>query len=251
MKVRILTGVLAAALAAGAAPAVQAGMDVQFGAAVNLNDDAQLYFNVSSRYFDREPRVVQDWGRRMSPDDVSVLMFLSARSRRSPEAVFALRQHGLSWWDVSLRLGVPADVWFVPVPVSVRPGPPYGNAYGYWRKHGRNHRAYRLSDVDTRHLVAVRVMHEYYGMPVDRCMELRRGGRSIQTLVGQEYRVRHGKNHARAEEIHDRGGRGGGDDRAGRHDRDDRHGKSGDHGKGKPGKSGKSGKSGHGGGKGH
>jgi hypothetical protein len=200
--------VVAAALCA---PTASAGLDVSFGAAVNVNDDTSLYFAVSSRYFAREPRVVEQWSRRVAdPDDLSVLLFISSRAGRSPDAVFALRQAGLSWWDVSIRLGVQPDVWFVPVRRD--PGPPYGNAYGYWRKHGKNARAYRVDDRACRDLVAVRMMHEYYGLPVDRAMELRRDGRRVDRLVGGEYRTRHGKggkearNQPRAERRHERDG---------------------------------------------
>ena len=196
-------------------PQARASVDVAFGAAVNVNDNTSLFFGVSSRYFDREPRVVETWSQRVpNPDDLSVLMFLSARSGRSLDAVFAMRRTGLSWWDVSIRLGVPADVWFVPVE---RPGPPYGKAYGYWRKHGRDTRAYRIDDRSCRDLVAVRMMHDYYGMPVERAMDLRKDRRRIDSLVSDEYRTRHnghggGKDRAQGKggEDHDHGGKAGG-----------------------------------------
>jgi hypothetical protein len=108
--------------------------------------------------------------------------------------------------------GVPADVWFVPVE---RPGPPYGKAYGYWRKHGRDTRAYRIDDRSCRDLVAVRMMHDYYGIPAERAMDLRRDGRRIDSLVGDEYRTRHGngkggKDRAQEGPTHDHGGKAGG-----------------------------------------
>jgi len=207
--------VLLAAVAALAlcVPQARAAVDVAFGAAVNVNDNTSLFFGVSSRYFNREPRVVETWSQRVpDPDDLSVLMFLAARSGRSVDAVFAMRRTGLSWWDVSIRLGVPADVWFVPVE---RPGPPYGKAYGYWRKHGRDTRAYRIDDRSCRDLVAVRMMHDYYGIPAERAMDLRRDGRRIDSLVGDEYRTRHGngkggKDRAQEGSSHDHGGKAGG-----------------------------------------
>jgi hypothetical protein len=202
--------VLLAALAALVlcVPQAKAAIDVAFGASVNVNDNTSLFFGVSSRYFDREPRIVESWSQRVTnPDDLSVLMFLSARSGRSLDAVFALRRTGLSWWDVSIRLGVPADVWFVPVQ---RPGPPYGKAYGHWRKHGRDSRAYRIDDRSCRDLVAVRMMHDYYGIPVERAMDMRRDGRRIDNLVSDEYRTRHGKNNKGGNGGHDHGSKAGG-----------------------------------------
>ena len=217
MTVRRIVLVAGLAVLALCVPQARASVDVAFGAAVNVNDNTSLFFGVSSRYYAREPRVVETWSQRVpNPDDLSVLMFLSARSGRSLDAVFALRRAGLSWWDVSIRLGVPADVWFVPVD---RPGPPYGKAYGYWRKHGRDTRAYRVDDRSCRDLVAVRMMHDYYGMPVERAMDLRRDGRRIDSLMGDEYRTRHGNGkgksgkdraESKGDQDHDHGGKAGG-----------------------------------------
>lgn len=190
------------------APAARAGADVRFGAAVNVNDDTSLFLGVSSRYFEREPEVLEGWSRRVTdPDDLSVLFFLATHSRRSLDSVYALRRTGLSWWDVSVRLGVPAEVWFVPV--ADRPGPPYGKAYGHRKKHGHGHdhgrdcRRCRIDDRTARDLVAVRVLHEYYGVPVEYAMDARRDRRPIDTLVCDEYRSRHDRQRGKHGHRHD------------------------------------------------
>ena len=89
-------------------------------------------------------------------------------------------------------MGVPVGAWFVPVQGD--PGPPYGKAYGHWKKHKRNPKAaVVLVDADIRNLVAVRVIHEYYGVPVKAAMEWRASGRDLRNLVSDEYHRRHGK----------------------------------------------------------
>ncbi|HKI84889.1 MAG TPA: hypothetical protein VKA63_11220, partial [Candidatus Krumholzibacteria bacterium] len=98
---------------------------------------------------------------------------------------------GLSWWDVSVRLGVQPDVWFVPVQHD--PGPPYGKAYGYYKKHGHNTAKMQLSDADLRNLVAVRMLHDYYGVSAEVAMDWRSSGRSLREIMANEYRARHGK----------------------------------------------------------
>ena len=50
-----------------------------------------------------------------------------------------------------------------------------------------------LSDADVRNLVAVRVLHEYYGVSVEMAMEWRASGRNLRALVADQYRTRHGK----------------------------------------------------------
>ena len=176
------------ALLAAGMPA-SAGLDIDLGARVRVGDDADLFVNISSRYFGRDSRSVADMGMRYAnPDDLSVALFIGKRSGMSAEAVWRLREGGMSWWEIGLRYRIPEDAWFVPV--RRNPGPPYGNAYGHW-KNGK--KGYRLSDADARNLVAVRMIHEYYGVPVEVAMEWRASGQSVRTLMNKVYRQRHGK----------------------------------------------------------
>jgi hypothetical protein len=192
---------LATALCAalGVVP-VRSGLDIDFGAAVRMGEDRDLFFSVSARYFDRDRELVERWSRQArDPDDLAVALFISKHSGRSPDYLLTLHSSGFSWWDIGLRVGVPVDVWFVPVPHD--PGPPYGKAYGYWNKH-RHHRQpmLALSDSDLRNLVAVRVVHEYYGVPAETAMRWRASGRDVGVLVAEEYRKRHG--HGGSREPH-------------------------------------------------
>jgi hypothetical protein len=80
--------------------------------------------------------------------------------------------------------------------VTREPGPPYGHAYGRWKQHGkRGAEKIALSDAEVRDLVAVRVLHEYYGVRAEVAMEWRASGKELQTLAAGEYRKRHGAKH--------------------------------------------------------
>lgn len=174
------------------ATTASAGFDIDFGAQIRLNDQADIFLAVSSRYFGHDRAVVDSIAvRYRDPDDLAVSLFLARHAGQSPERIFRLRRQGLSWWDISVRFGLPVDIWFVQVRRD--PGPPYGKAYGHWKKHKRD-RAIPvvLTDVDARHLVAVRMIHEYYGVPVETAMEWRSAGRGLSVLVSEEYRRRHG-----------------------------------------------------------
>ena len=206
-----LTKILSAAavLAVAAtlyAPRASAGVDVSFGASVPVGDDGHLFFSISSRYFDRQPTVVETWARRYAnPDDLAVSLWISQRSGRSPDFIFSLRRQGLGWFDIGTRCGVPVDAWYVPVP-SGRVGPPYGKAYGYRDKHQHDpHYRVRLTDVDARNLVAVRMAHEYYGVSPETAMEWRRDGASVRSIMTREYRTRHGHDERRGPDKHDAG----------------------------------------------
>jgi len=195
MKRKLLLALVAALLAA---PAVMAGVDIDFGANVNVNDHTNLFFSISSRYYDRDRATVSSFGARFGdPDDLSVALFINRYCGRSLDEILVLRRQGLSWWDVSVRYRVPLDVWFVPV--ARDPGPPYGKAYGHWRKHERDRNAVVvLRDPDIRNLVAVRMIHDYYGVPVETAMEWRASGRKVHTVMAEEYNRRHTKQTAAA-----------------------------------------------------
>jgi hypothetical protein len=174
------------------AAAAQAGTDVDFGADVKLWDDEDIYFSVAARYFDRDPGHVRKWNRDcLESDDLAVALFLARHSGRSPSFVLTLRREGASWWDIGVGLGVDVDVWFLPVEQD--PGPPYGRAYGHWKNGKKAKKRWTLTDEDCRHLVAVRLLHEYYGVSVEAAMEWRAGGKELKHLTAGEYRNRHVK----------------------------------------------------------
>lgn len=176
---------------------VEAGVDIDFGASVRIGDDTDLYLAISSRYFDHDRPTVERYAVRYpNPDDLAVSFYLARRSGRSPDFIFELRRKGFSWWDISLRLGLPVDIWFVETRYA--PTPPYGKAYGHWKKHKRNTvPAFVLTDDDARNLVALRVIHEYYGVPVEMAMEWRSSGRNLRAIMADEYGKRRGRPTAR------------------------------------------------------
>jgi hypothetical protein len=196
---------------------VRAGTDIDFGTKIRAADDSELFMAIASRYFGRDPADVRDWrSRYRDPDDAAVALFLSARSGKNQDAVSRLRSGGRSWWEVGRKLEVqPAD-WFVPCPY--RPGPPYGNAYGYWRKYESNHKhRFELKDREARDLVAVRMLHDYYGMSPAEAMKWRAGQQDVQSLMAREYRKRHHHEHEdRLDDDRHHGGRGDGPGKHGR-----------------------------------
>ena len=170
-----------------------AGLDVGFGAAVQIGDDTEVYLAVNSRYYDRDEQDIRRWHRQCgNPDDLAVALFIARHGGASADEVLILRGQGLAWWEIAVRIGVEPEVWFVPV--ARDPGPPYGNAYGRWKKHGKHNAAkIALRDDEIRHLVAVRLLHEYYGVSVEVAMEWRASGRDLEQITAGEYRNRHGK----------------------------------------------------------
>lgn len=202
LRASVLILVCALALAAAPHPAV-AGPDVPFDAAVQLDDDKSLFAAIATRHYERDPALFAGWEQAFSkPDDLNVALHIARHCDRGPEYFAQMRKSGAAWFEIANRCRVPVEVWFVPV--ARDPGPPYGKAYGHWKKRQSNPReTILLTDREVRDLAAVRFAHEYYGVPVETAMEWRRDGRDVRKIMVSEYRQRHGRHAA-----HDDRGRG-------------------------------------------
>lgn len=127
--------IVAAILLAAAAPAALAG-DLFYDAtlALNISDDARFFLNVTNRHFAMpEPQGVRILKSCPRPEsDYPVALLFARVSGRRADAIVALRQKGLPWSEVMVRLQIPADRLFAGLDRD--PGPPYGNAWGHWKK---------------------------------------------------------------------------------------------------------------------
>ncbi len=216
------------AVLGGPAPA-RAGSDLPLGLP-KPPDPGKVFEAITGHLFDLPAPKVDDVLRVLpNPDDAAVALFMANRAGRTPEDVVALRRGGLPWIDVSIRLGVRPDVFFVPVPDDRPVGPPFGKAYGHWRKHRHEpHARLALSDAELRDLVAVRMAHDYYGLTPEKAMELRRARGDVRRVMVGEYETRHGKGpekDAKGEGHDERGhgkakGHGGEKGKVHGHDRD-------------------------------
>lgn len=108
--------------------------------------------------------------RSVPYEEMSVVYFLARQAHRDARYIADLRLHGLSWWDISLRLGLDPYVIFAVDTVRYY-GPPYGVAYGY-NVPGR----YRLRDSEIINLVNVRFLSTYHHISADDVINRRRSG---------------------------------------------------------------------------
>ena len=183
---------LAAAVAMPAPTSARAAADVDLGAEFRGADDTRVWLAVLARHHDRDPADTARLAARVTdPDELATLLFVAARATRPAETVLALRTRGLSWWEISGRLGLPVEVWFPSVRFD--PGPPFNRPYAAWRRLRETHEPFPgLDDGQARDLVVVRLLSEYFGAPVETAMAWRAGGRDARALAATEYRRRHG-----------------------------------------------------------
>jgi len=155
--------------------------------------DAQTAYSVSasigdfhvavSNYYhvpEREVVVVRE--RRIPEEELPVVFFIAERAHVAPATIVDMRLRGRSWWDISVHYGMHADVYYVPM--AVRTGPPYGKAYGHYKKPKKEWNTIVLSDPDIVNLVELRFMSEHYHVAPERIVEMRERDVDFVTIHG-------------------------------------------------------------------
>jgi len=176
----------------------------------SAGDDSQYFLSLAVTNAGYPRSVIEPLVPRIAvvESDLPVVLFLARRCDCPPDRIVVLREQGLQWGVIFQRVGVPIDVLFTGMDRD--PGPPYGHAWGYWRKHGRRS---VFGDPDVVSLVELQTARAITGRPVVEIVRLRGSGRSTAWVVA-ESRDRHERHEAQREahgERSDHGhhGRGG------------------------------------------
>lgn len=189
---RSLMVLLALAALSGGIPAVQADTRMDLGASIVNGDLRGFYLSLGEYYRvpEREIMVIRD--RRIPDYDIPVVLYIAQRAHVAPGVVVDLRLAGNSWMDITLRFGLGPDIYYVPVRRVY--GPPYGNAYGYYKnKKRKDWHSIRLADDDVVNLVNLRFISERYGHPPEEVMRMRSAGRSFAAINDELRRGRREK----------------------------------------------------------
>lgn len=123
-RVRTVTAVLMlAAIPVLAAAQPRVSLRLEFGAPSTNGYYASLAESYRVPYYDI--CVMHDAG--VVDEDIPVILYIYTHSQYSLRQIYSLRLRGATWDNLSNWCGVPLH--------GYRSGPPYGNAYGYYR-HG-------------------------------------------------------------------------------------------------------------------
>jgi hypothetical protein len=185
----LLTGALIAGLSLASLPA-SAGVSFDFlFSASSVSDDNQYFLNLAVGNYGYPRTMIEPVLPRVRyvEQDLPVILFLADISGRPIDAIVDLRAGGLGWSVVFSRVGVPYDVLFVGLERD--PGPPYGKAWGHWKK---NPKRLALSDSDIASLVNVQVGHRVTGISAYEIARARGQGKSIATVVADKKGRPHG-----------------------------------------------------------
>jgi hypothetical protein len=189
---KILAPFVGLALAAGLVPAAAGQVDV--GISVGSGGVRGFYLTIGSYFRVPETEVLILRDRyRVRDEELPVVFFLAARTHVLPSVIVNLRVRGLSWLDIAFRYNLTPDIFFVPVRVD-KIGPPYGNAYGHFRRYRARREWGRmvLSDREVVDLVNLRFISEYHKIAPETVMEMRGRGEAF-VAINDEVVKKHGQ----------------------------------------------------------
>ncbi|NIM57951.1 MAG: hypothetical protein GTO16_03280 [Candidatus Aminicenantes bacterium] len=157
---------------------------VDLGISVSDGKLRSFYLAVSDYYGVSGKTVVATKERyHLRDEELPVIYFLSARARVAPSVIVGLRIKGLSWLDITFHYGLTPEIFYVPVTVQ-KIGPPYGKAYGHFKKY-RSKKEWKkivLSDHEVADLVNLRFISEHYKVKPELVMEMRSQGKNFLTI---------------------------------------------------------------------
>lgn len=135
-----------------------------------------------SDYYHVETPVVQRCTAVMSEADFLVALHLARVSEAGIDVIVDMRRRGLSWYDITHRCMCTTQVYFVDLPED--PGPPYGRAWGHWRKNRRDD--FEMSDGEIRAFVQLHALSQHGERAPSDVLRLRKSGRSPAEIAGSK-----------------------------------------------------------------
>ena len=184
----------------------RAAAQTPFSVSAHIGD---FHVAVANYYQVPEREVIVIRERRIPDDEIPVALFIARHAGVPWGRVVDMRLRGASWWDISVRLGVKPEVYYVPV--AVVSGPPYGRALGHYKKkHRKQWSTIVLSDADVVNLVELRFLSDHYHVAPERIIELRGRDRDFVAIHAEVRGSRGHNDHDDDDQGGKRSGRGNG-----------------------------------------
>jgi len=196
----------------------RAGAGVDLGISIGEEGVRSFYLSVGDYYRVPEREVIIIRERGIPYEEMPVVLFLAGRAHVAPGVIVDLRLRGMSWMDITFHYGLSPEIYYVPLRTA--PGPPYGRAYGYYKKWPRKEwKKVRLGDNDVVNLVNLKFASEHYGCSPEEVIKMRSGGRNFVEIneeikKGKESGVKEkGEKGEKESKIKEKGEKQGGKDK--------------------------------------
>jgi len=156
---------------------------------IGADDLLSVFFTAALNHFgssERDIYLIQDQG--ISEREIPVVLYLARKTGVSPMTIANLRASGYSWSDITYRLGMNSEIYYVPLSGY------YGSYATYYRTPRSRWSSLRLSDDAVIGLVNTRFMSDYYRTSPERIVRLRSSGSDYMHIAREFYRPeRHGQ----------------------------------------------------------
>ena len=155
------------------APQAQAGVDI--GLSIDEDGIRSFHLAIGEHFGVKEKAVVVVREKKIPDDDLPVVFFLAKHASVTPSVIVKLRLSGKSWMQIAMHFGLTAEVFYVKFDRD--PGPPYGKAWGHFRKHKKARWGeIRLPDADIVNIVNLKFVSEKYGYSPAEVVKMRARG---------------------------------------------------------------------------
>lgn len=169
-RLAIILGLVIACLMVG-----RANAEVTAGIKIDQDGIKGFYLAVGDHFKVAAEQVEVVREEKIADEELPVVFFLAARAGVTPDVIIKLRHSGKSWMEITTDFGLNASIFYVPV--TIDPGPPYGKAYGHFRKRDRNDWGHIwLSDDDVVNFVNLRFISEQYDYSPEEVIKMRQNG---------------------------------------------------------------------------
>lgn len=162
-----------------AASVIASDPGMERGISIGEEGLREFFLAVGDYYRVPQREVITIKERGIPPYEVPVVLLLAKKAHVAPEMIIDLRLSGHTWLDITLRFGLSREIFYVPVGLVVT-GPPYGKAYGHYRKKPKKDwKAIVLGDDDVINLVNLKLLSEHYTYPPEKIIKMRSGGKEF------------------------------------------------------------------------
>lgn len=155
--------------------------DVNVGLSVDDEGLKSFYLSIGEHYQASEKEIIVTRGKKISDDELPVIFFMARQAGVEPGVIVKLRLEGKSCIEISAHLGLSPEIYYVAFKND--PGPPYGKAWGYFKKKKNSEwKTIQLTNVDIINFVNIKFMSERYGYSPDEIVKLREKDQSFVYL---------------------------------------------------------------------
>jgi hypothetical protein len=131
-----------------------------------------------------EPLIVRLLEQGAPDEQLPVIGLIAERAHVAPERIFDMHRAGTSFLDISIHFGLGPEIFYVPIERD--PGPPYGKAWGYYKKTPRaKWNTIVLSDSEIVHFANLKLVVDRYGVPAGDVIALQHQGKPFVAIHGQ------------------------------------------------------------------